>query len=404
MKLRYQYRIYPRKPQQTNLSRLFGCTRVVWNDALALVKSTPNGEKWPTSTELSKRCITQAKKTVERSWLSEVSSVPLQQSIIDLGSAFKNFFDSRKGKRKGKRVGFPRFKKRSATQSARFAKTAFSIKGSQVYLAKIGTVKTKWSRPLPNAPSSVTGIKDQQNHYYLSFVVEAEPTMDPAPNPAIGVDLGIKTFAFPSHGEPIQGPDYSKLNHKVKRAQSTLSRRQKGSKRRERARLRVAKLKAKIRSIRKDFLHKTSTQWVRDNQVLCFEDLNVSGMVKNRKLARAISEQGWRECRTMSEAKATMYGREVRVIDRWEPTSQYCSECGFPWGKLDLSVRQIKCLGCGTIHDRDSNAAKNIEHVGVGHTHDSEINGPGSTCKTGFPAGCVEPSNRIVDSQLCLDI
>ena len=404
MKLRYQYRIYPSKPQQTNLSRLFCCTRVVWNDALALVKSTPNGEKWPTSTELSKRCITQAKKTVERSWLSEVSSVPLQQSIIDLGTAFKNFFDSRKGKRKGKRVGFPRFKKRSAAQSARFAKTAFSIKGSQVYLAKIGTVKTKWSRPLPSAPSSVTVIKDRQNHYYLCFVVEAEPMMETAPNPSIGLDLGIKTFAFPSRGEPIEGPNYTKLDRKVRRAQRTLSRRQKGSKRRERARLRVAKLKAKIRNIRKDFLHKTTTRLIQENQILCFEDLNVSGMVKNHKLARAISQQGWRECRMMSEAKATMYGREVRIIDRWEPTSQYCSDCGYQWGKLDLSVRLVKCLGCGAIHDRDGNAATNIEHVGAGASPRHSKNGLGSTCKTGFPAGCVEPSNRIVGEQLRLNL
>ncbi len=404
MKLRYQYRIYPNKEQQANLAKLFGCTRVVWNDALATIKAIPRGEKWPTSTELSKQCITQAKKTVERSWLSDVSAVPLQQSLIDLGTAFKNFFDSRKGKRKGKPIQFPRFKKRDNKQTARFAKTAFSLKGNKVYLAKIGTVKTKWSRPLPSEPSSVTVIKDRQNHYYLSFVVEAEPSMESVTNPSIGIDLGIKVFAFPSYGEPIEGPDYSKLDRKLRKAQRVLSRRQKGSKRRERARLRVAKLKAKARNIRKDFLHKLSTQLVKENQVICLEDLNVSGMVKNRKLSRAISQQGWREFRTMLEAKAAMYGREVRVIDRWEPTSQYCSDCGSHWGKLDLSVREIRCLSCGALHDRDRNAAKNINFVGAGDSPRQHKNGQGSTCKTGLPAGCVEPSSRLVGEQLRLNL
>lgn len=400
MKLRYQYRIYPNKRQQTDLAKLFGCCRVVWNSALATIKVIPKGDKWPKNSELQRLCITQAKASKE--WLSEVSVVALQQSVIDLGTALKNFFESRKGNRKGKPVGFPRFKKRDNRQSARFTQRGFSLKGNKVYLAKIGTVKIKWSRPLPSEPSSVTVIKDRQNHYYLSFVVEADPAMEPAPNPSIGIDLGIKTFAFTSAGDAVKAPDYSQLNRKLRRAQRVLSRRHKGSKRRERARLRVAKLKAKIRNKRKDFLHKTTTQWIRDNQVLCFEDLNVSGMVKNHRLARAISEQGWRECRTLSEAKATMYGRKVQVIDRWEPTSQYCSTCGYSWGKLDLSVREIKCLGCGTLHDRDGNAAQNINHVGVGHIHDSKINGCGSTCKTGLPAGCVEPSNRLVEEQLSL--
>ncbi|WP_017659129.1 helix-turn-helix domain-containing protein [Baaleninema simplex] len=156
MKARYQYRIYPTPGQQIELAKLFGCCRVVWNSALAIVKGVPKGEKWPKNSELQRLVITQAKKAPERQWLSEVSVVALQQSVIDLGTAFKHFFESQQGKRKGKRVGFPQFKKRSSQQSARFTKRGFSIKAGKVYLAKIGNIKTKWSRPLPSEPSSLT--------------------------------------------------------------------------------------------------------------------------------------------------------------------------------------------------------------------------------------------------------
>lgn len=403
MKLRYQYRIYPTQKQTTDLAKLFGCCRVVYNSALAIVKATPKGEKWPKTAELQKLCITQAKKTEERQWLSEVSNIPLQQSIIDLGTAFKNFFESRSGKRKGKKVGFPKFKKRNNRQSARFRKGGFSVKGNKVYLAKIGNIKTKWSRPLPSEPSSVTVIKDRQNHYYLSFVVEVEPDCEPAQSESVGIDLGLKTFAFLSTGKAINSPGYDRLTRKVKRAQRVLSRRQKGSKRRERARLRVANLKAKIRNIRKDFLHKLSTKLVKEFKVISLEELNVSGMVKNPRLARAISEQGWCEFRTMCEAKAVMYDRDTRIISRWEPTSQYCSDCGYHWGKLDLSVREVKCLGCGTVHDRDGNAAKNIDQVGAGASP-QQLNGRRSTYKTPVGAGCVESSSHVVEKQLCLNI
>ena len=402
MKLRYQYRIYPNKTQQAELAKLFGCCRSVYNSALAIIKSCPKGEKWPKNSELQKVCITQAKKT-EKKWLADCSVVPLQQSVIDLGTAFKNFFESRSGKRKGKPMGFPGFKKRDNRQSARFTQRGFSIKGNKVYLAKIGNIKTKWSRPLPSEPSSVTVIKDRQNHYYLSFVVEAETDCEPANNESVGVDLGIKTFAFLSTGEAIKSPGYDRLTRKVKRAQRVLSRRQKGSKRRERARLRVAKLKAKIRNIRKDFLHKLSTRLVKEFEVISLEDLNVSGMVKNRRLSRAISEQGWSEFRVMCEAKSAMYGRDTRIISRWEPTSQYCSDCGYQWGKLDLSIREVRCLGCDTVHDRDENAAKNIDQVGVG-AYPQQLNGRGSTCKTPAGAVCDEPSSHVVNKQLCLNI
>jgi len=397
MKLRYQYRVYPTQKQQTQLAQLFGCCRVVWNDALALVKQS---QKFPKNSDLQKLCITQAKGTEQRSWLQEVSNIPLQQSVADLGVAIKNYFDSRTGKRKGSSIGFPRFKNKDNRQSARFRKGGFSIKKGKVYLAKIGHLKTKWSRPLPSEPSSVTIIKDRRNRYFLSFVVEAEVPSSSAPNDSVGVDLGIKTFAVLSTGEKIDSPSYQKLNRKIKRFQRRLSKCVKGSKRRELARLKVAKLKAKLRDTRKDFLHQLSSKLINENQVIVLEDLNVKGMVKNRCLSRAISKAGWSEFRTMCEAKSQMYSREVRVISRWQPTSQYCSDCGYKWGKLDLSVREIVCLSCGTLQDRDGNAATNIKQVGVGHTHD--IKWTGSGCKTDVSAVCDELSTHLVDEQLNL--
>lgn len=316
------------------------------------------------------------------------------------GVAYKNFFDSLKGKRKGQKVGSPKFKKKDNRQSARFTKNSFSIKGNKVYLAKIGNLKTFWSRPLPTVPSSVTVIKDRANRYFLSFVVEMIPEIKPAIHPSVGIDLGIKTFAVLSTGEKVDSPDYSPLDRKIRRFQRRLAKRVKGSKRREVMRLKVAKLKAKEQDTRKDFLHKLSTRVTNDNQVIALEDLNVSGMVKNRKLARAISQAGWREFRTLVENKSTKLGREFVVISRWEPTSQICSECGYKWGKLDLSVRELVCLNCGAQHDRDGNAAKNIEKVGVGHTHDSKWTG--RECKTSVEAVSVEPSTQVEVVQLTL--
>jgi putative transposase len=348
---------------------MFGCVRVVWNDALAICKQA---EKLPSNNDLQKLVITQAKQKEEREWLSTVSNIPLQQSVADLGVAYKNFFDSLKGKRKGKKVGSPRFKKKTGRQSARFRIGGFSIKGDSVYLAKIGDVSPVWSRDLPSSPSSVTVIKDAANRYFLSFVVEVEPVQGDAKNHSIGIDLGIKTFAAMSNGEMVKSPDYSWLDKRLRRKQKQLARQVKGSNRREKTRIQIAKLHHKIADTRKDFLHKLSTRVVHENQVITLEDLNVSGMVKNRKLARAISMQGWREFRGLCEAKSEKFGRVFNVISRWEPTSQICSDCGDKWGKLDLSIRSVLCLNCGSEHDRDENAAKNINKVGIGHCHDSK--------------------------------
>ena len=369
MKARYKYRFYPTDQQQRSLAQLFGCVRVVWNDALALCKQSKTK---PKSAQLQKLVITQAKLTEERKWLSEVSNIPLQQSVADLDIAFKNFFASCRGKRKGSKVGYPKFKKRTNSQSARFRIGGFSFKGDGVYLAKIGIVKPIWSRELPSEPSSVTVIKDCANRYFLSFVVEVEPVLTKADNPSIGIDLGIKTFAVMSNGEKAESPSYKELDRKLRKLQRKLARQPKDSKRREITRIKIAKFHNRIADTRQDFLHKLSTKIVSENQTIVLEDLNVSGMVKNRKLSRAISQQGWREFRTLCEAKSEKFGRDSRLIDRWEPTSQVCSSCGFNWGKLDLNVRSVQCLNCQAEHDRDENAAANINKVGMGYRHDSK--------------------------------
>jgi len=397
MKARYQYRCYPTDQQRKELAKLFGCVRVVWNDALGLWRKS---EKLPSNAQLQKICITQAKKTKEREWLTQVSNIPLQQSIADLGIAFKNFFESRKGKRKGVKVNFPKFKKKSNRQTARFRKGGFSIKGNKVYLAKIGCLKTIWSRPLPSEPSSVTIVKDCVGRYFLSFVVEITPEFKPAVNESVGIDLGLKKFATLSSGEKVNSPDYSKLERKIRRAQRHFSRRQKGSKRCERMRLKVARLKIKQRDKRKDFLHKLSTKVVNENQVIALEDLGVSGMMKNRRLSRAISQAGWREFRSLCDNKSHRCDRQFVVISRWEPTSQVCNDCGYKWGKLDLSIREIVCFNCGKLQERDDNASKNIEQVGVGHIHDSKRTG--RKCKTDVSAVSDEPSTHLEYVQLTL--
>ncbi|MCG5057076.1 MAG: transposase [Limnoraphis sp. WC205] len=324
MKARYQYRIYPTPQQQTKLAKLFGCSRVVWNDALShCIEMHKTGQKKPSNAQLQKQFITLAKKTEERRWLSEVSNIPLQQSLNDLEQAYQNFFKSCKGTGKGRKVRLPKLKKRNAKQSARFRVGGFKLDRDKISLAKIGNFKIIWSRPLPNSPSSITVIKDAANRYFLSFVVEVNQQLMPKSPNSIGIDLGIKMFAVLSEGEKIDAP--KPLKKRIKRLRKlsrNLSRKQKGSKRYERARVRKAKLYAQMKDTRKDFLHKLSTRIIIENQVIVLEDLNVSGMVKNRKLSKAISDLGWRQFRTLLEGKAEKYGREFRVISRWEPTTQ----------------------------------------------------------------------------------
>lgn len=402
MKARYQYRIYPTDQQKKLLAQLFGCVRVVFNDALAYCQEKyKQGEKKPNNTELSKR-LTQLKKTQEKTWLGEVSSIPLQQSLRDLDQAYSNFFKSCKGQRKGKKIRPPKFKKRKSKQSAKFTDNGFKINQCSVYLPKIGNLKIVWSRELASKPSSVTVIKDSADRYFLSFVVEINPEALSDNGQSVGLDLGIIDFATFSNGEKVKSPKpLKKKLKKLQRLQGKFSKTTKGSKRREIARKKVARLHAKIADTRKDFLHILSTKVIRENQTIALEDLKTSGMVKNRKLARAISDLGWRTFRDMLIAKSEKYGRDLRIIDRWEATSQRCSCCGEKGGKKELSVREWTCMSCGVSHDRDINASVNILNVAVGHIETK--NGRGEKVRlTASKAHLVEASTTFKAVQLSL--
>ncbi|WP_202224806.1 RNA-guided endonuclease TnpB family protein [Okeania sp. KiyG1] len=286
----------------------------------------------------------------------------------------------------------PKFKTRKSKQTARFRKGGFKLGQHKVYLAKIGKLKIVWSRDLPAAPSSVTVIKDSANRYFLSFVVETCAEILPQTENSVGIDLGIKTFATLSDGTKVDAPKpLKKRIKKYRKLSKSLSNKTRGSNRYEKARLRIAKFHAKLKDTRTDFLHKLSTKIICENQTIVLEDLNVSGMVKNRKLSRAISDLGWRQFRTLLEGKAEKYGRDFRVISRWEATSQTCSCCGFKGGKLELSVREWECLNCGAKHDRDENAAINILVAGG---QSETLNGRGGKRKTTakVAAACVSDS------------
>ncbi len=398
MKARFRYRIYPHPGQQVQLARTFGCARVVWNDALAYCLKVRDG-KTPSGYDLKKIAVTAAKQDPKRSWLADVSSIVLNESVLDLATAFKNFFASVTGKRKGKKVKPPRFKKRRSAQSVRLTRGGFKLHAYSVYLAKVGKVPIVWSRPLPAEPSSVTVIKDASDRYFVSFVVEVPETKLIGGTDGVGVDLGIATFATLSTGEKVDAPKPLKRHlRRLKKAQRQMARKVKGSKRRERARRRVAKIHAHVADIRTDFLHKLSTRLINENQVVAIEDLAVANMAKNRRLSRAISDLGWRQFRTLLEYKGARYGRRVEVISRWEPTSQTCSCCGQKGGKLDLSIRKWTCLWCDASHDRDVNASRRILQVAGGQPE--TLNGCGELHKSGLPVAPVEALTHLDERQL----
>jgi len=345
--------------------------------------------------------VARAKQTQERHWLAEVSNIPLQQSIRDLKQAYANFFKSLKKDRKEEHFNPPQFKKRRAAQSARFTRYGFKIERHATYLAKIGYLKTVWSRPLPSEPSSATAIKDPAGRYFLSFVVEVTPERVPASRERIGIDLGVINFATLDTGEKIDAPKPLKNNLKrLRKRNKALSRKKEGSNRWKRTKRKLAKLYARIADTRQDFLHKLSTRLVSENQAIAIEDLNVSGMLKNRKLARAISDLGWRQFRDLLAAKCRKYGRDFQLVNRWEPTSQRCSHCRQRGGKKHLDIRQWECLSCGAFLDRDINAAINIKVAGG---QSETQNGRGGGHKTSVKeAAAQEASTQPEPVQLLL--
>ncbi|MFF3409028.1 RNA-guided endonuclease InsQ/TnpB family protein [Streptomyces sp. NPDC002742] len=362
MQLRYSFRLYPNGPQRTALARAFGCARVVHNDALrARETARTAGEPFPKTGDLSKLLITEAKRTEERAWLGDVSAVVLQQSLRDLDSAYRNFFDALKGRRPP--MGAPRFKSRKDNrQAVRFTANArWKITtGGDLSLPKIGDIRVTWSRTLPSVPSTVTVVKDAAGRYFASFVVETEPETLPRVASEVGIDLGLSHFAILSDGTKIESPRFlRRAEKKLKREQRRLSRKAKGSNNRGKARLKVARAHAQVADARREFHHRLSTQIIRDNQAVAVEDLAVKGLARTR-LAKSVHDAGWSAFVSMLEYKAARYGRTFVRIGRFEPTSQVCSQCGVKDGPKPLHVRVWECAACGVVLDRDINAAVNV--------------------------------------------
>ena len=371
VQLRYNYRLDPWPRHRAALGKAFGCARVVFNDGLrARQDAYRAGRPYLTDSELSAR-LTAAKKTSERQWLTEVSAVVLQQALADLNTAYQNYFASVKGERKGPRVGPPRLRSRKdRRQTIRFTTNArFTVlPNGRLRLPKVGDVAVRWSRPLPSEPSSVTVIKDAAGRYFASFVVQTDPAADarrfPPAGREVGIDLGLAAFAALSDGTKISAPRFlHRAEKKLRRLQRAHSRKQKGSRNKDKSRARLARAHATVANRRADFCHQASTMLIRENQAVYVEDLCVAGLGRTR-LAKSVHDAGWSAFVAMLEYKAARYGRSFALTGRFEPTSQVCSACGARDGPKPLNVRTWTCAACGTIHDRDVNAAKNVLALG----------------------------------------
>ena len=361
----YKYALFPDAEQSVQLAKTFGCVRFVYNAGLE-TKNTAYRMRGVNLTcfDLIKQ-TTEAKK--ELTWLSEVPSQALQMSLRNLDNAFTNFF------RHG--AAFPRFKSKYRKQSFQLPQgVKVDFEAGRVFLPKCKWVVAVLHRKFEGTIKTTTVSRTATGKYFVSILVDmpiraAKPkSVNPAT--AVGLDLGIKTFLVTSDGEEFENQKFLSRNLKRLRVeQRSLARKQKagppgGSANREKQRLVVAKLHEKIRNQRSDYLHKLSTDLLNRYDTLCLEDLHIKGMVRNRPLARSISEQGWAEFRRMCEYKAETYGKHVIQIGRFEPSSKMCSVCGATNNGLKLSDRCWQCVSCSTVHDRDVNAATNIKIFG----------------------------------------
>ncbi|WP_329247843.1 transposase [Actinoallomurus sp. NBC_01490] len=365
MRTSYKVRAYPTPEQAAVLNRTFGCVRLVWNKVLEWRKTRYRTEGLRTSYAETDRYLTELKRDPDLAFLSEVSCVPLQQGLRHQHTAFVNFFAGR--------ARHPRFKSRQRKQSATFTRSAFRWREGRLYLAKMmdTPLEIVWSWPEVDPasiePTSVTVSRESCGRWYLSLAVEApDPEQAPPTGAMVGVDLGVKDFAVTSDGEKITNARrLARRERNLARYQRRMARKQRGSNNRAKARAKVARAHRKVAASRADFLHKTSARLVRDHDVIMIEDLAVKNMVRNRRLAKAISDCGWGEFRRQLEYKAAKYGRHLVVIDRWYPSSKTCSVCGHLLAELSLSTRAWCCPACRTLHDRDINAAKNILAAGL---------------------------------------
>lgn len=357
----YRYRFYPTPDQANVLERTFGCARYVYNWALRLRTDAYYQQQERLDYHALSAALTLLKQKPDTAWLSEVSSVPLQQALRHLDRAFRNFFEGR--------ARYPTFHKKHGRQAATYASSAFrwDVGARALTLARMeAPLDIHWSRTFSATPTTITITKDTAGHYFISFLVEEEIPALPVIEARVGVDVGLKDVAVLSTGEKIANPRHlQRSERRLKHAQRNLARKQPGSKNREKARRKAAREHVRIADQRRDSLHKLTTRLIRENQVVCVESLAVTNLVRNHMLAKAISDVSWGELVRQLEYKAAWYGRTLVKIDRWYPSSKRCHACGHLLDSLPLNMRQWTCPVCGVQHDRDINAAKNILAVGL---------------------------------------
>lgn len=361
MKRAYRYRCYPTPEQAQQLARTFGCVRYVYNRALAERSRAWTQEQRRVTHAETDKMLTTWKRDPDTEWLTEPSKGPLQATLRNLQTAYVNFW--------GKRAKHPTFKQKGkTTDSATYFRNCFTFRDGRITLAKQDqALDIRWSRPLPDGqvPSQVTVSRNARGQYHISILVEDTVRDGPATDAVVGLDVGITSLVTLSTGEKITNPRHERRDReRLALVQRRSARKVMGSNNRAKARVKVAKVYGRITDRRKDFLHKLSTRIIRENQTVIIEDLSVRNMVKNHCLARAISDASWSELRRQLEYKAEWYGRTVVAVDRWYPSSKTCSACGRVVAKLPLNVREWTCV-CGTLHDRDVNAAKNIRALGL---------------------------------------
>ncbi|SHE78885.1 putative transposase [Lampropedia hyalina DSM 16112] len=361
IKRAYRFRFYPSPEQEQILARTFGCARFAYNHMLRLRTDAWMQRQERVGYHATSAALTALKKQPEYEWLNEVSSVPVQQALRHLQTAFGHFF--------ARRARYPQFKRKDGKQSAEYTTSAFRWDGSALKLAKMDApLDIRWSRPIPKAAkvTTVTVSKDTAGRYFVSLLCDDAVAAKPEASGKVGIDLGLTHFAILSTGEKVAAPNTFRKNQaKLAKLQRRLARKTKGSNRRRKAKLKVARLHAKIADSRKDFLHKLSTRLINENQVIAVESLSVSNMQKNRHLSKSIADAGWSDFVRQLEYKAHWYGRELVGIDQWYPSSKRCSDCGYTMPKMPLNVRQWTCPECGEHHDRDVNAARNVLAAGL---------------------------------------